>query len=285
MSTTTQTTGTAPETKAKDQGSVLVERIEVGDGAFAGLLTLNRPEAMNPLDVAMVAGLHDGLTELGEDPTVRVVLITGAGQAFCAGGDLKKYIELQSDKERWPQIMETNHRMFAKIRSLPKPVVALVNGVTVAGGLEILVNCDFAYAARSARIGDGHLRYGQMGGAGALAILPHLIGPAKARELVFSGSLLPAEEVHALGLVNRVFDDEELLEGGLAFARLVAQRSPLAEANAKFVINEGLESGYGFRTHMRLELERTTRYVLTSEDSREGLAAFSEKRSPVFTGR
>jgi enoyl-CoA hydratase/carnithine racemase len=279
------TESATPAQRSADQGSVKVERIEVGDGVYAGLLTLNRPEAMNPLDEAMVASLHGGLDELGEDPTVRVVLITGAGKAFCAGGDLKKYIELQSDKDRWPQIVETFHLMFAKIRSVPKPVVALVNGVTVAGGLEILVNCDFAYAAESARIGDGHLRYGQMGGAGALAILPHLIGPAKARELVFSGSLLSAEEVHALGLVNKVFEDDQLLEGGLEFARLVAQRSPLAEANAKFVINEGLESGYGFRAHMRLELERTTRYVLTSEDSREGLAAFSEKRTPAFTGR
>ena len=270
---------------SRDVGSVLVERVSVGDGMFAGLLTLNRPGAMNPLDTAMVAGIDAGLVELGDDPTVRAVLITGAGTAFCAGGDLKKYIELQSDTDRWPEIMETNHQMFSRIRSLPKPVVALVNGVTVAGGLEILVNCDFAYAGRSARIGDGHLRYGQMGGAGALAILPHLIGPARARELVFSGDLLSADEVCDLGLVNKVFEDDDLIEAGLRFARTVASRSPLAEANAKFVINEGLESGYGFRSHMRLELERTTRYVLTSADSREGLAAFSEKRAPYFTGR
>jgi enoyl-CoA hydratase len=263
---------------------LLVERVSVGDDVYAGLLTMNRPESLNPLDSDMVAALTDALQELDADPTVRVVLLTGAGRAFCAGGDLKKYVEMQSDTVVWPKVMETNHRMFALMRNLSKPIVSLINGVTVAGGLELLVNSDFAYAARSARIGDGHLRFGQMGGAGALAILPHLIGPAKARELVFSGELLTAEETLELGLVNKVVDDEALLEAGLDFARSVATRSPLAVANARFVINEGLEEGYGFHAHMRLELERTTRYVLTSKDSREGLTAFAEKRAPKFSG-
>ncbi len=276
---------TPAETTEPGASDVLrVERIGVGDGVFAGVLTMNRPEAMNPLDSDMVRGLTEGLAEFDADPAVRVVLITGEGRAFCAGGDLKKYIELQTDTVVWPGVMETNHRMFALMRQLSKPLVALVNGVTVAGGLEILVNCDFAYAARSARIGDGHLRFGQMGGAGALAILPHLIGAARARELVFSGELLTAEETERLGLVNKVVDDDRLLEAGLDFARSVATRSPLAVANARFVINEGLEEGYGFRSHMRLELERTTRYVMTSKDSREGLTAFAEKRTPRFSG-
>lgn len=263
---------------------LLVERVSVGDDVYAGVLTMNRPEAMNPLDSPMVEALTNALTELDADPTVRVILLTGAGRAFCAGGDLKKYVEMQSDTVVWPQVMETNHRMFALMRHLSKPIVSLINGVTVAGGLELLVNSDFAYAARSAKIGDGHLRFGQMGGAGALAILPHLIGPAKARELVFSGELLTADETCELGLVNKVVDDDKLLEAGLEFARSVASRSRLAVANARFVINEGLEDGYGFRAHMRLELERTTRYVLTSKDSREGLTAFAEKRTPKFTG-
>jgi enoyl-CoA hydratase/carnithine racemase len=281
MTTVSETAGT---TEASVSAVLRVEKVSVGEGVFAGVLTMNRPEAMNPLDSDMVRALTAGLEQFDADPAVRVVLITGEGRAFCAGGDLKKYVELQSDTVVWPDVMETNHRMFALMRQLSKPLIALVNGVTVAGGLEILVNCDFGYAARSARIGDGHLRFGQMGGAGALAILPHLIGAARARELVFSGELLSAEEAAGLGLVNRVFADEDLLEAGLEFARSVATRSPLAVANARFVINQGLEEGFGFRAHMRLELERTTRYVLTSKDSREGLSAFAEKRSPKFTG-
>ncbi|MFD7011722.1 enoyl-CoA hydratase/isomerase family protein [Rhodococcus jostii] len=269
----------------QSEGQVLVERIDLGNGDYAGLLTLNRPEALNPLDSAMVAGLAAGLEELDMDVSVRTVLITGAGTAFCAGGDLLKYAALQRDTVHWPSIMEVNQRMFAKMRSLSKPVVGLINGVTVAGGLEILISCDFAYAAQSARIGDGHLRFGQMGGGGALAILPSLIGPAKARELVLSGELLPAADALELGLVNKVVPDDQLLEAGLEFCKLVASRSPLAVSNARFVINEGLESGYGFHDHLRLELERVTRYVLTSEDAREGLSAFAEKRKPKFTGR
>ncbi len=139
------------------------------------------------------------------------MLVTGAGRAFSAGGDLKRYVTLQRDPVAFPRFVAELHRVFGRLRELPVPVIALVNGVTAAGGLELMLSCDFAVAARSARIGDGHLNYGQMGGGGVLTLLPRSIGRERAAELVFTGRFLDAEEARAWGLVNRVVDDDALL--------------------------------------------------------------------------
>ncbi|MGH3319379.1 MAG: enoyl-CoA hydratase/isomerase family protein [Streptosporangiaceae bacterium] len=157
--------------------------------------------------------------------------------------------------------------------------------MAAAGGLELMLACDFAYAARSARVGDAHLRFGQMGGGGTLALLPRLIGPTRARELVLTGRYLSAEEALGWGLVSRVVDDEELLASGLQVAAEIGARSPLAVANAKQVMNAGWADGTGVEAHLRLERERTLRYCLTADDPQEGLAAFAEKRVPRFGGR
>ncbi len=264
---------------------VVVERIDVGNDRSAGLLTLNRPESLNPLGEDVFGGLDEGLRALEADAAVACVLLTGRGRAFSAGGDLASYVELQADAAAFPALMQLAHGVFRRMRHLRKPVVSLVNGVTAAGGLELMLSSDFSYAAASARIGDAHLRYGQMGGGGALALLPRAIGPARARELIFSARLLSADEALDWGLVNRVVPDDELLDAGIAFAREVAARSPLGVANAKYALTAGWEQGTGVDAALALEAERTAYYCLTSEDAREGLAAFAEKREPEFTGR
>jgi enoyl-CoA hydratase/carnithine racemase len=264
---------------------VLIERVEVGSGRSAGLLTLNRPDSLNPLGEDVFARLDAGLIELESDDAVACILLTGNGRAFSAGGDLKSYVEIQADATAFPALMELAHGVFRRMRHLRKPVVSLVNGISAAGGLELMLSSDFCYAAASARIGDSHLRYGQMGGGGALALLPRVIGPARARELIFSARLLSADEALAWGLVNRVVPDPDLLDAGFAFAREVAARSPLGIANAKYALNVGLEQGTGVDAALALEAERTAYYCLTSADAREGLAAFAEKRPPEFTGR
>ena len=264
---------------------VLGERHDLGDGAVAAVLTLNRPDALNALSEDMLRDLDRLLAEAEHDPAVRAVLLTGAGQAFCAGGDLKSYVEIQNDPVAFPALMELAHGVFRRMRHLSKPVVCLVNGVAAAGGLELMLSADFSYAARSARIGDGHLRFGQMGGGGTLSLLPRIIGPARARELVLSARLLPAPEALEWGLVSRVVDDAELLPAGLAFARETAALSPLAVANAKHTLTTGWEQGLGVDAALDLERERAAFYCLTSEDAREGLAAFAEKRRPRYTGR
>lgn len=276
-----------------DGDIVLVERLPLPDGgsgdgtggAQLGLVTMNRPAEMNPIDVVAGRALGAAFEELAADERVRVVAITGAGRAFSAGGDMKKYQELQRDAEGFPAFLAEMHQVFMRISQYPKPFVALVNGVTVAGGMELLLACDLAIASESARIGDAHLNFGQMGGGGALAVLPHVVGPARARELVLSGRLLAPREALDWGLVSRVVPDDELLAAGLEFAAGVATKSPLAVGNAKRVLNAAYWASSGLAAGLRLELEAVSRYCLTSHDAHEGLSAFAEKRRPSFTGR
>jgi enoyl-CoA hydratase/carnithine racemase len=276
---------------APNGSAVVVEEFElgstdgVGSSRVVSLVTLSRPDSLNAIDWDMVRELDAVLDGLAAREGLCCVLLTGAGRAFSAGGDLKSYIELQRDAVAFPRFVADIHRVFGRWRDLPVPVVALVNGVTAAGGLELLLNCDFALVARCARIGDGHLNFGQMGGGGVLTLLPRVVGLQRASELIFSGRFLNADEAVEWGLAVRCVEDEALLESGLDFARQVAAKSPLALANAKAVL-QGLWAANGdLASGLRLELERNSAYCLTSEDAPEGLQAFLEKRPPRFRGR
>ncbi|MET1082535.1 MAG: enoyl-CoA hydratase/isomerase family protein [Burkholderiales bacterium] len=256
---------------------IAVERVALTAGAVVEILWMNRPDSLNALDHAAILELGDALEAAEADASVRVVLISGKGRAFSAGGDLKAYLKLQRDPIGFPVFLEDLHRIFNSIRTMSKPVVALVNGVTAAGGLELLLCCDFAIAAASAKIGDAHLNFGQMGGGGVLAHLPRAIGPSRARELIFSARFLSADEARDWGLVNAVVADDKLTEYGLDFARGVAERSAEAVHGAKYVLNTGIAEGTGLDTTLHLERERTLRYCLTLPDSMEGLEAFARR--------
>jgi enoyl-CoA hydratase/carnithine racemase len=272
-------------TSDADEPNVIRELQSIDDdGSNALLLRLNRPNQLNAIDWPTVLDLEEALKAADEDASIRCVLLVGEGRAFSAGGDLKSYLTLQRDPVAFPRFLEDFHRTCSHIQFLRKPVVALVNGVTAAGGLELLLSCDFAIAAQSARIGDAHLNYGQMGGGGVLTMLPRMIGPSRARQLIFSGRFLTADEACDWGLVSSVVADEDLIEAGLEFSRGVATRSPLAVANAKFVLNTAWSDGTGMESALRLERERTAYYSLTAPDSHEGLSAFRDKRRPVFRG-
>lgn len=260
-----------------------------GSPASAALVTLSRPEALNPIDAAMLDALDATLDAIesrrASARDVRAILVTGAGRAFSAGGDLKGYRELQQDAVGFGRFVADLHRVFGRLRSGPLPAIALVNGVAVAGGLELVLNCDFALAARSARIGDGHLNFGQMGGGGVLTLLPRAIGRARATELMLSGRLLDAAEAAEWGLVSRVVDDDALLATGLEVATGIAAKSPLAVANAKQVMHRIWAAGEPVDAGLAHELAADVEYCTTSHDAPEGLAAFAEKRTPRFEGR
>ena len=267
------------------KSSVLVEDVALAADARAAVLRLNRPDKLNAIDAGMLRSLASALDDIESDTSVRCVLVTGAGRAFSAGGDLESYVTLQRDPVAFPRFVEELHETFGRLRELRVPVIALVNGVTAAGGLELVLNCDFTIVARSARIGDAHLNFGQMGGGGALTLLPRAIGRERAAELIFTGRLLNAEEAVAWGLANRLVDDDELLPTGIALAREVAAKSPLAVANAKEVLQSVWADNGPEIAGLRFERERNSFYCLTAEDVREGLAAFREKRPPRFSGR
>lgn len=266
-------------------GAVEVERRRLDDdGQVAMIIWLNRPDALNALNDDLVSGLSAALRDAECDSAVRTVLITGRGRAFCAGGDLHKYLDSQRDPTGFPATIDTFQKLCADIRAGSKPVVALVNGIAVAGGLELILGCDFAMASVSASIGDCHLNFGQIGGGGALAALPRMVGPARARELIFSARRLNSTEAVEWGLVSSVHEDDDLIDAGLDFARGVAAKSALAVANAKYVLNTGWAEGGSLHSALRLERERTALYCLTSSDPQEGLRAFAEKRKPHYRG-
>ena len=276
----------SPKTRTRPQPAqtetaplVEYERVSLDeDGSFAAVVTFNRPETLNAINWDTLRALAKAVVEAAGDTAVRAVLITGKGRAFSAGGDIKGYVKLQADPVAFPRFVDDFIRTLDTIRYMEKPVVALVNGITAAGGLELLLACDFAWMAESARIGDMHLNYAQIGGAGVMARLPRLIGPNRARELVFSGRLLKSDECLAWGLVNRVIPDDQLLAEGIEFARSVAAKSPNSVRNVKHVINRGLETD--LEAALRQERERALIHCLTLPDSMEGINAFVEKRKP-----
>jgi len=276
---TTDTPAEGADATADESPLVLYDRVELDeDGNYAAVITFNRAESLNAMDWPTLRVLEVEVRKASEDADVRAVLITGKGRAFSAGGDIKGYVKLQADPIAFPRFVDDFIRILDSLHYMEKPVVALVNGITAAGGLELLLACDFAWMAESARIGDMHLNYAQIGGAGVMARLPQLIGPNRARELVFSGKLLSSQECLDWGLVNRVFPDDQLLAEGIEFARGVAAKSPNSVRNVKHVINRGLETD--LPAALRQERERALIHCLTLPDSMEGINAFVEKRKP-----
>jgi len=248
-------------------------------------LTLNRPDVMNALSEALCDELADAIGHIEHDRDVRVVVLTGTGRAFCAGADLKGVFEGGTAEpgadDPLNAFLDRVAGMIDRLRALPKPTIAALNGLTMAGGLELAMACDLIVAAESARIGDAHANFGVFPGAGGTAVLPRRIGPTAAKYLLFTGDTQPAAELVPLGLVNRVVPDAELATEVDKLATRIASKSPLVLRRMKQAVADGLDQPQA--TALRLE-----RLVLDahrhSHDIREGLAAFVGKRKPEFKG-
>lgn len=256
---------------------LLVERI----GTVARI-TLNRPEAMNALTTGMLTALECAVEEARADDAVRVLVITGAGKAFCAGADLKAFEEAQKVQPGERDFLELAAQAFDKVASFPKPVIAALNGITMAGGLELAMCADLIVAADSARIGDGHATFGVYPGGGGASVLPRLIPLNMAMYLLFTGKTLPAADMKALGLVCEVHPADSLHQATLALAEKIAGRSPIGLRRMKEVARSSADKS---RQDALLHEQVMLREHLRSWDMSEGLRAFAEKRTPVFKGR
>lgn len=254
--------------------------VDVRDGAV--WITLNRPAALNSITPDIVTAM-DAALDRAEGDDIKAVVLTGRGRAFCAGADLKFVRGVTGDDEgAFKAFLESVFRLMDRIEKFPRPVIAAINGTTVAGGLELVLCCDLVIAARSARIGDGHINFGLLPGGGGSVRLPRKIGSTRAKLLLFTGDSASADDLAAAGLVNEVVDDGDLLP---AVERLVAKlsnKSPLALSRIKSLVDDGLEQPTA--TALRLELLATEVHA-HSHDLKEGLAAFQEKRKPNFIGR
>jgi enoyl-CoA hydratase/carnithine racemase len=250
-------------------------------GAHVLLVTMNRPEVLNAMDMAMGEANHELMLRLTHDPDwVRCVVLTGAGRAFSAGGDLKVR-NTQSIRD-WTIQHELGERTAEMRMQSPVPWIAAVNGICYAGGLEAALTCDFIYADRTARFAQTECRIGIMPGMLGTQNLPRAVGERRAKELILSARPFTAEEAHAWGMVNQLCEPGTVVAEALAAAQRVADCAPLSVRQAKKSIHFGLQTD--LRTGYRLELEAYYR-LLDTEDRREGIAAFNEKRKPDFQGR
>ena len=251
-------------------------------GAHLLLVRLNRPQALNALNTKMGQELTDLWTRLTADAgAVRCVVLTGSGdRAFCAGADLKERDGMTV--EVWRAQHEGFERAFVALVECPVPVIAALNGVAMGGGLELALCCDFIFAARGVRLALPEASRGLMPGGMGTQNLPRAVGERRAKEMILSGRPIEAEKAEAWGLVNRVCELGKLLEETLAVAQAIADNAPLSVRQAKRSIHYGLDMD--LLTGYRYEIEAYNRLVDT-DDRREGVRAFVEKRKPDFKGK
>jgi len=256
-------------------------RCEVEDRVAT--VTLNRPDARNALTVEMKEGLRALLPELGDDTEVGCVLLTGAGGAFCAGGDTKVMAEgPPPEREPRVRILRREHEVPAAIHRLAKPVIAALPGPAAGAGFALALSCDLRILAEGAFVTTAYARLGLSGDYGASWFLTHLLGPARARELMFTAKRVTAQECLQLGLANRVVPDAELPKAALEWAREIAAGPPIALRFMKENLNRALTED--LQSCLDVEAERMVGGAFT-DDYVEAVKAFTEKRAPRFRGK
>jgi enoyl-CoA hydratase/carnithine racemase len=249
------------------------------DGGGVEIVVLRHPP-VNALSTALLAELDNRFSEIESESDGRSVILTGDGQYFSAGADLKEVASLGVDDA--PKIVARGQALFSRIENFRLPVIAAINGLALGGGLELALSCDLRIAGDSAKLGAPETVYGLMPAYGGTQRLPRLIGAAKAKELIFTGSMISAADALKFGLVNKTVPAGQELRAARDLAHTIAQRAPKAVAAAKRAIREGTEGTLA--EGLSLEGELFRREVLPSEDLAEGLASFIERRPAKFKG-
>jgi enoyl-CoA hydratase len=248
------------------------------------IIRLNRPDRMNTLGGTMKADLATAFFEHARnDSKVTCVIVTGTGdRAFCAGADIKERASRTLPAPEYYVQQQQTHGLFRNIEEFEKPTIAAINGVALGGGLELALCCDIRIAAASARFGLPEVKLGVIPAAGGTQRLPRMIGEAMAKKLMYTSDIISAQAAQAINLVTDVYEDARLMEEALALATRIGEQPPLAVRFVKRSVNLGMQVGMD----AGLEYERyAASMVIDTEDRKEGMRAFVEKRKPVFVGR
>lgn len=243
-----------------------------------GIVTLNRPKVLNALNHDLMDELVTALEGFEKDENIRAIVLTGSERAFAAGADIKE----MSEESAISILLKNRFATWDKIRTMKKPIIAAVSGFALGGGCELAMNCDIIVASETAQFGQPEINLGVIPGAGGTQRLTRVVGKYKAMEMILTGRPITAHEAHAMGLVNKVMPVELFLEEAKAMAKEIAKKSPIAVRLAK----EAVLKTFDMSITEGLEFERKNFYMLfASEDQKEGMKAFLEKRQPSFVGR
>jgi enoyl-CoA hydratase len=253
---------------------VLVERPVEG----VALIRINRPEVRNALNLEVRKLLAKHLTEMGEDAGVRCVVLTGNDKSFAAGADIKEMAGVGSIE----MLARGTHKLWRTIAACPKPVIAAVNGFALGGGCELAMTCDIIIAGESAKFGQPEVRIGIIPGGGGTQRLTRAVGKYKTMRYVLTGDLFGAKEAFDMGLVSEIVPDAEVEKRAVAMAQQIAELPPLAIEQAKEAVLRGMD--VALETALAVET-KSTQLLFSSQDQKEGMAAFIEKRKPKFQGK
>jgi enoyl-CoA hydratase len=246
-----------------------------------GILTINRPEKLNAISNELIKELQQALDHVEGDEELRTLIICGAGEkAFVAGADINELVERDAVMGR--RISRERQELFSRIENLRIPVLAAVNGYALGGGLELALACTLRICSEKASFGAPEVKLGIIPGDGGTQRLPRLVGPGRALEMILTGGFIDAQEAYRIGLVNKVFPPEELMEKSLELAQKIAKLPPLAVSYAKEAVNQSLAGSTPTGFLLESYLHALT---CTTEDKKEGVSAFLEKRKGEFKGK
>lgn len=252
-----------------------------GKDSHIGIITLNRPKALNAMNTETVNELRELLKEIDEDKNIRCLIITGEGRAFCAGGDINE--EAQTTVITGYQFSRNCMDVLDMMEKFRTPIIGAINGFALGGGLEFALACDIRIASKTAKLGSPEITLAVIPGWGGTQRLPRLIAPSKAKQLMFTGDSISAEEAYRIGLVDELSEPEELMQDAIKMAEKIAKWAPLAMTRLKTAVNDGLQCD--LQRGLQIEAALFAQLYGT-EDQQEAMHAFLEKREPKpFVGK